>query len=149
MDKSISPAEGELLQKPGTLKAADEDKIGGDVTWDDMCAQIPTTSQEYVNLQLNPERYTGYNGSHVWSAIYSENCFSGAAIRGHSLSERGPEASTDALCYEERVLYRLLSGMHSATNTHIAMSTKYKAKTKEWLPKPERFWQLFGNHLGC
>lgn len=31
----------------------------------------------YVNLQLNPERYTGYSGPsarRIWDAIYSENC---------------------------------------------------------------------------
>lgn len=31
----------------------------------------------YVNLQLNPERYTGYAGPsarRIWDAIYSENC---------------------------------------------------------------------------
>ena len=40
-------------------------------------------------------------------------------------------------CYEERVLYRLLSGMHAATNTHIARH--YHAPSKrfnrtEWEP---------------
>lgn len=31
----------------------------------------------YVNLQLNPERYTGYTGDsarRIWDAIYKENC---------------------------------------------------------------------------
>lgn len=31
----------------------------------------------YVNLQLNPERYTGYTGPsprRIWDAIYTENC---------------------------------------------------------------------------
>jgi len=31
----------------------------------------------YVNLQLNPERYTGYTGAsarRIWDAVYSENC---------------------------------------------------------------------------
>lgn len=31
----------------------------------------------YVNLQLNPERYTGYTGPsarRIWDAVYSENC---------------------------------------------------------------------------
>lgn len=31
----------------------------------------------YVNLQLNPERYTGYSGPsarRIWDAVYSENC---------------------------------------------------------------------------
>ena len=32
----------------------------------------------YVNLVLNPERYTGYSGhspQRIWNAIYRENCF--------------------------------------------------------------------------
>ena len=74
----------------------------------DMCSHISTNSSDYVNLQLNPERYTGYNGSHVWEAIYKENCL--VRTGGHD----------DSMCYEERVLYRLLSGMHAATNTHVA-----------------------------
>lgn len=31
----------------------------------------------YVNLQLNPERYTGYTGPsarRIWDAVYAENC---------------------------------------------------------------------------
>ena len=39
-----------------------------------MCGEDDQES-EVVNLQLNPERWTGYNGSHVWDAIYNENCF--------------------------------------------------------------------------
>lgn len=33
---------------------------------------------EYVDLQLNPERYTGYKGvsaHRIWNSIYMENCF--------------------------------------------------------------------------
>ncbi|MEQ2285758.1 ERO1-like protein beta [Ameca splendens] len=33
---------------------------------------------EYVDLLLNPERYTGYKGPsawRVWNSIYEENCF--------------------------------------------------------------------------
>ena len=63
----------------------------------------------YINLQLNPESYTGYGGDsahEVWKAIYSENCFSGGRM--------------DDLCYEQRVFYRLLSGMHAAISAHIS-----------------------------
>lgn len=34
---------------------------------------------QYVDLLLNPERFTGYRGSSalkIWDAIYKENCFS-------------------------------------------------------------------------
>lgn len=33
---------------------------------------------QYVDLLLNPERYTGYKGSsahRIWNSIYKENCF--------------------------------------------------------------------------
>lgn len=33
---------------------------------------------EYVDLHLNPERYTGYKGEsahRIWRSIYLENCF--------------------------------------------------------------------------
>lgn len=43
--------------------------------WMDMVEGIPTNGNEFVDLQLNPERNTGFNGSLVWAAIYQENCF--------------------------------------------------------------------------
>ena len=88
----------------------------------------------YVNLRLNPERWTGYNGSHVWKAIYDENCLKG-------------EKKEDGLCYEERVLYRLLSGMHASVNIHVALhANPPQSEDEEWLPDPARFAQLFENH---
>ena len=91
-------------------------------------------NSSYVNLRLNPERWTGYNGSHVWRAIYEENCLKG-------------EKKEDGLCYEERVLYRLLSGMHASVNIHVALhANPPQSEDQEWLPDPARFAQLFENH---
>ncbi|OAY25179.1 endoplasmic reticulum oxidoreductin-1 [Manihot esculenta] len=62
----------------------------------------------YVNLQLNPEQYTGYSGPsarRIWDAIYSENC---------------PKYPSEELCQEERILYKLISGLHSSISIHIA-----------------------------
>jgi ERO1-like protein alpha len=62
----------------------------------------------YINLQLNPEGFTGYTGfapHRIWSAIYDENCFTGAL---------------DSMCYEQRVMYRLISGIHAEISSHIA-----------------------------
>ncbi|XP_059813911.1 ERO1-like protein alpha isoform X1 [Hypanus sabinus] len=39
---------------------------------------------EYVDLLLNPERYTGYKGIEtwkIWNSIYEENCFKPSSIR--------------------------------------------------------------------
>lgn len=62
----------------------------------------------FINMQLNPESYTGYAGAsthRIWSAIYQENCFPGPI---------------DTLCYEERVMYRLISGLHASISAHVA-----------------------------
>ncbi|XP_057722177.1 endoplasmic reticulum oxidoreductin-2-like [Arachis stenosperma] len=62
----------------------------------------------YVNLQLNPERYTGYTGPsarRIWDAVYSENC---------------PKYPSEELCQEEKILYKLISGLHSSISVHIA-----------------------------
>ncbi len=104
--------------------------------WLDMCHNIPTNASDYVNLALNPERWTGYNGSHVWNAIYQENCF-------EKLGE------LDDMCYEERVLYRLLSGLHASTNIHISLEFYPPSKAAgrdKWMPNPERFMQHYGQH---
>lgn len=39
---------------------------------------IYSPDAEYVDLLLNPERYTGYKGPDawkIWNSIYEENCF--------------------------------------------------------------------------
>eukprot|EP00958_Prasinococcus_capsulatus_P025421 scaffold4305_cov370-Prasinococcus_capsulatus_cf.AAC.1 len=103
--------------------------------WLDICEAITVNSSEYLNLALNPERWTGYNGTQVWDAIYLQNCFSDVA-------------GFDNMCYEERVLYRLLSGMHSSINTHIAL--KYfpprKGHRTDWEKNPGLFMQQVGSH---
>ena len=112
--------------------------------WLDLC---PTTGVntldkvDYVDLQTNPERFTGYNGSKLWDAIYQENCFSRQRAAGR-------EPAMGELCYEERVLYRLLSGMHSAINIHIALQyfPPRKGKRTEWAPNPQRFLDMFHEH---
>jgi ERO1-like protein alpha len=42
---------------------------------------------EYVDLLLNPERYTGYKGKsahRIWNSIYLENCFRYFDLLKHS-----------------------------------------------------------------
>ncbi|PRP80328.1 hypothetical protein PROFUN_12080 [Planoprotostelium fungivorum] len=64
-----------------------------------------TGPMSYVDLQRYPEGNTGYDGRLVWDQIYQENCFKG---------------TVDSMCLEERVFFRLVSGMHASINTHIA-----------------------------
>lgn len=68
---------------------------------------------QYVDLLKNPERFTGYSGEsahRIWRAIYEENCF----LRRNSRSPFG-----DDLCYEERIFYEAISGLHSSINIHL------------------------------
>jgi hypothetical protein len=65
---------------------------------------------KYVNLLKNPEGYTGWAGPsafRIWRSVYEENCFT------TPLSD---------MCYQERVFYRLISGLQTSINTHIAMT---------------------------
>uniref|UniRef100_M0ZYW3 Endoplasmic oxidoreductin 1 n=2 Tax=Solanum tuberosum TaxID=4113 RepID=M0ZYW3_SOLTU len=62
----------------------------------------------YVNLQLNPERYTGYSGPYakrIWDAVYLDNC---------------PKYLAGEICPEKNILYKLISGLHSSISIHIA-----------------------------
>ncbi|XWS18663.1 hypothetical protein CRYUN_Cryun32bG0064000 [Craigia yunnanensis] len=74
----------------------------------------------YVNLQLNPERYTGYTGPsarRIWDAVYSENC---------------PKYPAEELCQEEKILYKLISGLHSSISIHIASDYLLDEATNLW-----------------
>ncbi|GLI59262.1 hypothetical protein VaNZ11_001109 [Volvox africanus] len=87
-----------------------------------------TDDYQYVNLLINPERYTGYAGDHahrIWNAIYSQSCFqrqTPAVTSSSSFSS--PVAAGDGddeeLCPEKRVFYRLISGMHASISAHIS-----------------------------
>ncbi|PXF46571.1 Endoplasmic reticulum oxidoreductin-2 [Gracilariopsis chorda] len=100
----------------------------------------------YVDLRRNPEQYTGYAGpgsQRVWKAIYDENCF--------IFSDKCRTGICDSdTCKEERVLYSLISGLHSSISMHIAKRyllgsvwgpnvTIYKERLR---PYPERIQNL-------
>lgn len=82
--------------------------------------ETDNSEMTYVNLLLNPERYTGYTGPsarRIWDAIYSENC---------------PEDSTGEICQEKRILYKLISGLHSSISIHIAADYHLDETTNKW-----------------
>ncbi|XP_068178368.1 ERO1-like protein beta isoform X3 [Antennarius striatus] len=87
---------------------------------------------DYVDLLLNPERYTGYKGPsawRVWNSIYEENCFKPRSVY-RPLNPLAPSRGDDdgeafytwleGLCLEKRVFYRLISGLHSSINIHLS-----------------------------
>ena len=102
----------------------------------------------YINMALNPEGYTGYEGEEphrIWRAIYEENCFVSSNGGGGGKNEQGNEqaaaaaaaaavaatpgggggglmrpSSFQSMCLEQRVFYRLFSGLHASISTHIS-----------------------------
>ncbi|KAK3270302.1 endoplasmic oxidoreductin-1 [Cymbomonas tetramitiformis] len=98
----------------------------------------------YVNLLLNPERYTGYQGEHahrIWSAIYAENCFDDI-----------DSANCDTcVCAERRVFFRLISGLHASISTHIAANypterDPWSGDVVSWGPSEVQFQERLGDH---
>eukprot|EP00112_Aurelia_sp_Birch-Aquarium-sp1_P001597 Seg1173.7 transcript_id=Seg1173.7/GoldUCD/mRNA.D3Y31 product="ERO1-like protein beta" protein_id=Seg1173.7/GoldUCD/D3Y31 len=76
---------------------------------------------KYVDLTLNPEKYTGYSGfsaRRIWNSIYKENCF---VPQSHTLTYASLKThSIDSMCLERRVFYRTISGMHASINLHLS-----------------------------
>lgn len=84
----------------------------------------------YVDLLLNPERYTGYSGhstERIWRAIYHENCF--RPEERHPSAPLFDSSQVQGMCLEKRAFYRLISGMHASINIHL--SALYIASGKE------------------
>eukprot|EP00815_Leptocylindrus_aporus_P000308 CAMPEP_0116059224 /NCGR_PEP_ID=MMETSP0322-20121206/5666_1 /TAXON_ID=163516 /ORGANISM="Leptocylindrus danicus var. apora, Strain B651" /LENGTH=953 /DNA_ID=CAMNT_0003543559 /DNA_START=437 /DNA_END=3298 /DNA_ORIENTATION=+ len=107
--------------------------------WLDMCSHIKEgEGAKAVNLALNPERNTYYNGTHIWNAIYEENCL-----------EIDNNDDNSEMCFEEKVLYRLLSGLHTSTTVSIAKNYFPPSKKKgrvDWQPNPQYFMERFSGH---
>nr|XP_005986581.1 PREDICTED: ERO1-like protein alpha [Latimeria chalumnae] len=112
---------------------------------------------EYVDLLLNPERFTGYKGPgawKIWYSIYEENCFKPRTINrplNPLASDRGENEGRifynwlEGLCVEKRAFYRLISGLHASINIHL--STRYLLQDnwfeKKWGPNITEFQRRF------
>uniref|UniRef100_A0A1B6C188 Ero1-like protein n=1 Tax=Clastoptera arizonana TaxID=38151 RepID=A0A1B6C188_9HEMI len=111
---------------------------------------------EYVDLLLNPERYTGYRGKsahRIWRTIYLENCFRpeesnyGLFIKSSNIN---------GMCLEKRVFYRVISGLHSSINIHLSANYLLSAKLGglshpggEWGPNLAEFQKRFNPKTTC
>ncbi|KAM4593174.1 ERO1-like protein alpha [Odontesthes bonariensis] len=117
---------------------------------------------QYVDLLLNPERFTGYKGPEawqIWNSIYEENCFKPFTIKRPLIpnsfqSGSGSEARTfhswlEGQCVEKRAFYRLVSGLHSSINIHL--SARYLLDDswfqRKWGHNVSEFRQRFDSEL--
>lgn len=116
LNKSISEKQHEELQK---WSEHDDAK-------DSFCVLDEDQEKaEYVDLLLNPERYTGYQGRsahRIWETIYNENCFKVQAVSNErsTYSSMMKKNVLEETCLEERVFYRMVSGLHASINIHLS-----------------------------
>uniref|UniRef100_A0A8C8G8V4 Endoplasmic reticulum oxidoreductase 1 beta n=1 Tax=Oncorhynchus tshawytscha TaxID=74940 RepID=A0A8C8G8V4_ONCTS len=133
-------------------KEAFEDWARHDDAQDHFCELDDETSPDadYVDLLLNPERYTGYKGPsawRVWNSIYEENCFKPRSVYrplNPLVPPRGKGCSS-SLCLEKRVFYRLISGLHSSINIHLCAEYLLAEGWGKslWGPNVQEFRQRF------
>ncbi|XP_042466476.1 endoplasmic reticulum oxidoreductin-1-like [Zingiber officinale] len=100
-------------------------------TYDD---ETDNSAMTFVNLQLNPERYTGYTGTstqRIWTSVYKDNC---------------PKYPDEELCDEKTVMYKLISGLHSSISVHIASDYLLDVSTNLWGPNVELFYDRVWKH---
>ena len=137
-----------VTQSSDPVDCAEEEQAE-DLFWMDMCHYIHAgEGKTIVNLASNPERNTMYNGTHIWRAIYEENCMAVSQDDNDIDKLKGASDYTDT-CFEERVLYRLLSGLHTSTTLSIAKHYYAPSKRKgreNWEPNPEYFMEKLGSH---
>lgn len=105
---------------------------------------------EYVDLLLNPERYTGYRGKsahRIWNSIYNENCFR----PDESFSTYIQSKILNNMCLEKRVFYRAISGLHASINIHLCakylkssnLQIEFGPSKLEWGPNIQEFVKRF------
>lgn len=84
----------------------------------------------FVNLAMNGESMTYFNGSHIWDAIYKENCMSLSLMNN---------------CKEDRILYKLISGVHSNIDMHIS-HYDFDLEGNLLPPNYNRYFNRVGKH---
>lgn len=98
------------------------------------------TEAQFVDLRKNPEAYTAYTGTHansIWGAVYNENCFEIAPNCRSGVCEPGT-------CKEERVFYRLISGVHTSITAHLAKV--YRFPDGKWGENSKIYAERIASH---
>ncbi|XP_045183608.2 ERO1-like protein alpha isoform X4 [Mercenaria mercenaria] len=150
-DEAQKDCDGEDLGYLNTTISEEREKAFQNWTkYDDaqetFCEMDDDTSPDmkYVDLLLNPEKYTGYKGEsphRIWNSIYNENCFKAPEQPAYN-----PQALS-GLCLEKRAFYRMVSGLHTSINIHLCHNYLFPASTcygkEEWGLNLEEFQQRF------
>ncbi|KAH9979179.1 endoplasmic oxidoreductin [Russula compacta] len=127
----------------------------------DFCFLDDMIEGDYVDLSLNPERFTGYVGAsahRVWRAIYEENCFGESENSLSKMSKPGvvlPDTMAEVLymdgdipqeqCLEKKVYYKVISGLHASISTHICHEYLNQT-TGQWGPDLQCYVTRIASH---
>jgi len=125
------------------------------VEWTEMSGDIWTSqdcSEEFVSLEKNPERFTGYSGikaTRIWDLLYSLSCISSSPSDPSSSSSdpsssSSSSSSIEGPCLEERLLYRIVSGLHSSVSAHLAYHYLPQASSSKEEPNLPEFVRRVG-----
>eukprot|EP00461_Guttulinopsis_vulgaris_P001562 UN01562 len=93
--------------------------------WSDAQREQMQSTATYINLVENPEGNTGYSGEEprrIWDAIYNENCFATIGT-----------TNVDNMCLQDRLMYRLISGLHASITAHVFKNWKLNETTYEYI----------------
>eukprot|EP01083_Nonionella_stella_P069189 184299_1 len=121
---------------PGVFDVVDRSHGVEVDSWEDndqmWIVQDKGSDMVYIDLERNPHGFTGFSGpaaSRIWTSIYAQNCFD--AFRGGGFN---------SLCHEEKVFYRLISGLRSSITAHLSMKTPDSKPNTLW------FQSALGSH---
>ena len=87
--------------------------------------------------------YSGYRGEsahRVWKSIYEENCF-------FKHQKNVNPFSLDSLCYEERLFYRAISGLHTSINVHLCARYPVNRHSDHFTHNVNEFLKRFAGNL--
>ena len=113
-------------------------------TVDDDASEVE--GAEWVDLVDNPEQYTGYSAaagaSRIWHELHAHNVF-------HTPGCCDLEESPDALSrlpVEQRLFYRLASGLHASISSHIAAHYLLDRRSATWGLELDEYERRLGAH---
>lgn len=94
----------------------------------EVCISVTILNTLFLRCFKLLNRYSGASAARVWGSIYWEN------LKGFQ----------DSPCMEKRILFRLLSGLHSSIMTQIA--NDYRFDDGRWAPNTKMFVNAVGMH---
>eukprot|EP00419_Tripos_fusus_P067054 CAMPEP_0172906612 /NCGR_PEP_ID=MMETSP1075-20121228/177212_1 /TAXON_ID=2916 /ORGANISM="Ceratium fusus, Strain PA161109" /LENGTH=416 /DNA_ID=CAMNT_0013764083 /DNA_START=365 /DNA_END=1615 /DNA_ORIENTATION=- len=105
-----------------------------------------TDASEWIDLADNPEQYTGYSAaagaSRIWQELHIHNSFHSPGCCG---AEERP-ADLERMPVEQRLFYRMLSGMHASVSSHIAANYLVDKRTGVWGLELDEYQRRLGDH---